>query len=273
MVVKISSTLPYPIFSTFKQINQAIDSELFVNGSIQLNPFPAQMMCNWRCFYLFVQFLQFRFISTYQFQTQSFSALYNCLSLPRAVHLITRVSKPGSRTGFRKISMSRPLLLSVNLLDTREGLRHCYPCLRNASADSRLVSAAIRCYDATELLKVINLFNLPTEYIDRNISSVFGVNYNIFSFLDRNFQLSQSKGFCHLILRLGSICLIVRDQSQIISVRNLSFLSLVLFRRKSKRMINNSGPKMHPCRTPSSLRRCYSYQNCRWVCCGGLHSN
>ena len=82
------------------------------------------------------------------------------------------------------------------------------------NADS-LVSAAIGCYGAAAVLKVINLFNLFTEYIARKIRIFFGVNYITFSFLDRYFELGQSKGFCHFVQRLGSICLVVRDQSQI----------------------------------------------------------
>ena len=47
-------------------------------------------------------------------------------NLPRSVHLITRVSKPYSRTGFRKVSMRRPLFLIVNLFDTRAGLSRSF---------------------------------------------------------------------------------------------------------------------------------------------------
>ena len=42
--------------------------------------------------------------------------------LTRSVHLITRVSKTYSRSGFRTVSMRRPMLLSVTLFKTRVGL-------------------------------------------------------------------------------------------------------------------------------------------------------
>ena len=40
--------------------------------------------------------------------------------------------------------------------------------------------------------------------------------------------MNQTKDFCQLILRLGGVCLVVKDQSQIISVCKFFFLSIGL---------------------------------------------
>ena len=60
------------------------------------------------------------FVSSFRHILQA--RFINASSLPRSVHLITRVSQPNSGTGFRKVSMRRPLFLIVNLFDTRAGL-------------------------------------------------------------------------------------------------------------------------------------------------------
>ena len=115
--------------------------------------------------------------------------------------------------------MRRPLFLSVNLFNTRAGLKRSIAVL--VLETRALIALSALPSDDMMLLrysKWLTLFNLFTEHIDGDISMVFGVDYNTVSFLDRYFYLSQSEGFCHLIQRLGSICLVVRDQSQIISL-------------------------------------------------------
>ena len=44
-------------------------------------------------------------------------------TLPKSIDLITRDCKPYKETDFRKVSMRRPLFLSVSLFDTGAGLR------------------------------------------------------------------------------------------------------------------------------------------------------
>ena len=142
-------------------------------------------MCDWR-FFTF-SFNSFSFLSFLLSSLRHIllARLTNASSLLRSVYLITRVSKPYSTTGSRKVSMRRLFFLSVNLFGIRAVLRR---------------SITILVLEMQALIALSSVLVTILLVFSKDISSVL-VTILLVSSTD---ILSQSKGFYHLIQRLGN---------------------------------------------------------------------
>ena len=160
-------------------------------------------------------------------------------NLPRSVHLMTRVSMPYSRTGFRNVSMRRPLFLSVYLLDTKAGLR------RN------IVNRVL------EMRALIALSALPSDAMMRpryskwltcstcstcSLSTLIGtlvlslVLITILSaFLTENSNWANPKVFAISISDLVAFAWLSEFKARSSAYAKFLFSSLVWLRRKSKK--------------------------------------
>ena len=172
-------------------------------------------------------------------------------NLPRSVHLMTRVSKPYSRTGFRNVSMRRPLFLSVNFLDTKAGLRRNIAIL--VLEMRALIALSALPSDAMMLPRYSKWLTCSTCSLSTLIGTLVLFLVLITILLVFSTEISNwanPKAFAISFSDLVAFAWLSEIKARSSAYAKFLFSPLVLLRRKSKRMINNSGPKTHPCLTP-----------------------